>query len=75
MAKDFYNLLPIHHLFNISFYLTDRFLLTDKVFRRVATNFFNDTQHNDNTRHNDKRHPKTVIQHDPKYRNDHDPGT
>ena len=63
MAKNFNDFLPVHHLFDITFDLTYRTLLSHEIFRASAAYRFSDKQYGDNA--DDDYRPKqyAVIKH------------
>ena len=74
MAKDFDDLLAVHHLLDEPFRLADGFLLAHEIPRRVAADFARDQNHADHAEHHDQRQPEAVIEHDAQNREHDDAG-
>ena len=72
MAENLDDLLAVHHLFNITFGLAQRFLLTHEVLGRAAADPSDDEGHAHNAKQHNQRHPDTVIHHDAEDSQDND---
>ena len=57
VAENFDDLLPAHHLFDITFRFTDDFLLADKVARTAAADKFCHERHQDDAEQHDDHQP------------------